>query len=229
MNFLKILLADYNVAGLAGVSPYSGCWSSRVVKCWILQVFWAISAECCSCTVGVWKWHDSLKCVMKCFWVGRRWKAAALSSAGDLPLAIALPAPSAQFLKDWYNCSIKCIGGVNSACAGALCTCYFRNDLTLFCGVSATSYSLPKKVTADCKHLPIQCFTEAVDLYSFTFSALLQWGSCWFLLWYLEGVKSIILPFGHSYIICMVITFSKWSSMSPEKSSVTVWAVFSGL
>lgn len=67
-------------AGLSGV----GCCS-----------FGAIGAECCSCTAGVWKWDDSLKCVMKCFWVGRRWKAAALSSAGNLPLAIALPTPSA--------------------------------------------------------------------------------------------------------------------------------------
>lgn len=94
MNSSKILLADYNVAGLPVVSPYSSCWSSRAIKCWMLQ-FWAICAECCSCTVGVWKWHDSLKCVMKCFWVGRRHKAAALSSAGNLLLAVALPAPSA--------------------------------------------------------------------------------------------------------------------------------------
>lgn len=212
------------VAEAAGLSSV-GCCS-----------FWAISAECCSCTVGVWKWDESLKCAMKCFWVGRRWKAAALSSAGNLPLAIPLPVPSA------INICIISKGLIHlqykmyflyiefSLCWGSLhllltseWSCY------LFCGVSAASYSLPKRVIADCKHLPIQCVTEAVDLYNFTFSVLLQWGSCWFLLWYLEGLKSIFLPFGHSYIICMVIPFNKWNRMSPKKSSVTVWAEFFGL
>lgn len=108
-----------------------------------------------------------------------------------------------------------------SLCWGSLHLLLQEWSCYLFCGVSA-SYSLPEKVIADCKPLPVQCFTEAVDLYSFTFSVLLQWGLCWFLLWYLEGAKSIISPFGHSYIICMVIPFSKWNSMSPKKLSITL-------
>lgn len=211
------------VAEAAGLSNV-GCCS-----------FWAVSAECCSCAAGVWKWHDSLKCVMKCFWVGRRQKAAALSSAGNLLLAVALPAPSAiniciiskgliylQYKLYWWCEFSLCWDSLHSLLTSGM---ILLSLLWCVCHLIFIS----KKIIADCKHLPIQCFIEEVDLYSFAVSVLLQQGSCWFLLWYLEGVKSIFLLFGCSYIICMVISFSKWSSMFPEKSSVTVWAEYSGL
>lgn len=135
--------------------------------------------------------------------MGRRWAAAAFSSAGKLPPAIPSPPPPSsainiciisegllflQYKISWWCELVLELSSSVSAYSGMILLSLVVPLLPyIHCQKKKTK---PKQPTmSECKHLPVLWLTE-------TFILLVQWAACWFLLWCLEGVKSISLPSG---------------------------------